>query len=492
MLAFGGIIVPKVNLILTLICRDYLEEVAARDPSFSFMPVIDGADNPQCRIPEVQALVARYTLYGNLMVGILSAIVSPKMGALSDRYGRLRLICFCASGALIGEIITIVVATHPDAFSVYVMLLGYVTDGLCGSMIAAIALIHSYAADVTPPSRRNVTFGYFHGALFTGIGFGPMIGGYVTKKSDSLITVFYIAIVCHLIFLFSCVFIIPESLSKQRQRVAREKHKSKSLDVSEFIGPTVRSWLTDLRNFRPFAPLKILWPTGPGSQPALRRNLFVLATIDTAMFGVAMGTMTIIVIYSEFMFGWGNYESSIFVSLVNICRVCMLIIVLPGITRLVRGPVSSRTQQKQSGSDGLDVWVIRIAIIFDMMGYIGYSVSRTGPVFLVSGMVASLGGMGSPTVQSSLTKHVPPDRTGQLLGAIGLLHALARVVSPTIFNLIYASTVGKFSQTVFVCLASVFGVAFVISWFVRPHGEFPFHTHSAQGYDMLTEVRSIP
>jgi nitrate/nitrite transporter NarK len=192
------------------------------------------------------------------------------------------------------------------------------------------------------------------------------------------------------------------------------------------------------------------------------------------------------------MFGWGNYESSIFVSLVNICRVCMLIIVLPGITRLVRGPVSSRTQQKQSGSDGLDVWVIRIAIIFDMMGYIGYSVSRTGPVFLVSGMVASLGGMGSPTVQSSLTKHVPPDRTGQLLGAIGLLHALARVVSPTIFNLIYASTVGKFSQTVFVCLASVFGVAFVISWFVRPHGEFPFHTHSVQGYDMLTEVRSIP
>ncbi|KAK3044359.1 hypothetical protein LTS18_001484, partial [Coniosporium uncinatum] len=80
-----------------------------------------------------------------------------------------------------------------------------------------------------------------------------------------------------------------------------------------------------------------------------------------------------------------------------------------------------------------------------------------------------IGGIGSPTLQSALTKHVPPDKTGQLLGASGLLHALARVVSPTIFNGIYSATVGKFTQTVFVCLTVTFGAAFVVSWMVKPH-----------------------
>ena len=70
-----------------------------------------------------------------------------------------------------------------------------------------------------------------------------------------------------------------------------------------------------------------------------------------------------------------------------------------------------------------------------------------------------------------MTKHVPPEQTGQLLGASGLLHALSRVVAPTLFNGIYAATVGSFTQTVFVCLTATFGLAFVISWLVKPHGK---------------------
>ena len=74
-------------------------------------------------------------------------------------------------------------------------------------------------------------------------------------------------------------------------------------------------------------------------------------------------------------------------------------------------------------------------------------------------------------MQSALTRHVPPDRTGQILGAVALLHGLARVVSPTIFNGLYARTVETFPQTVFVCLAAAFGVGAALSWFVRPHGK---------------------
>ena len=460
-LAFGGLVVPKLNLILTLLCQEYLSDRAVGDPTHKFLPVILGGDNSQCQIPEVQALVSKFTLYGNLIAGILSAIASPKLGAISDRYGRKRIIAISTMGMLVGEVITIIVATYPEAFSVKWLLLGYVSDGLCGSFTAAMALTHTYAADCTPPAKRNVTFGYFHGCLFTGIALGPIVAGYIIKATGQLITIFYVALVCHLIFVLFLLFIIPESLSKERQMAAREKHRIKMQGVPR------RSFIKTLISANPLGPLEILYPTGEGSSDALRRNLVFLAAVDATVFGVAMGSMTVVVIYSEYMFGWGNFESSIFVSIVNTCRVSVLLIFVPLVTRFIRG---RRPPQRNSGCDGLDLAIIRTAIVFDIAGYVGYATARTGSLLILSGAIAAVGGMGSPTLRAALTKHVPPDRTGQLLGATGLLHALARIVAPTVFNLIYALTVGKFTQTVFVCLAATFGIAFLMSWFIRPHG----------------------
>ncbi|KMU84809.1 hypothetical protein CIHG_02593 [Coccidioides immitis H538.4] len=184
-----------------------------------------------------------------------------------------------------------------------------------------------------------------------------------------------------------------------------------------------------------------------------------------------MGTMSVLIIYAEYMFGWGNFESSMLVSLTSSVRVLLLLVVLPTATRFVRGPASKRSHA--TGSDMLDIVVIRISVLFDMLGYVGYCIVRSGPLLMLSGATAAMGAMASPTLQSSLTKHVPADRTGQLLGAIGLLHALARVVAPTIFNLIYSMTVATVPQTVFICLAGLIFIAFLASWFIMPHVYVP-------------------
>lgn len=465
-IAFGGAIVPKLNLVLTLICRQYLADKSLHEPGFQFMPVLFGADNPQCQIPEVQALVARFSLYCNLIPGVLSAITSPKLGALSDRYGRTKIIALTSLGLVFSEVLTILAATWPDRVSVYWLLVGQMLDGLCGSFIVAIALTHSYAADCTPPARRNEAFGYFHGALFTGIAVGPIVAGYLVEAVGSILSVFYIALLCHLIFLTVLVFVVPESLSRERQLTARAKHRAEKVEAS----PWSLARLRDGANV--FVPLDILFPTGEGASRALRMNLVLLAAVDTIMFGVAMGSMSVVVYYSEFVFGWGNLQSSIFVSVVNTSRVVVLVILLPLLTRVVRGRRGRRVA-RNSGSDAVDLAIIRVAVLFDTLGYLGYTLAHTGTMFIMSGAVAAIGSMGSPTLQSALTKHVPPDRTGQLLGAVGLLHALARVVAPTIFNLIYEVTVGTTPQTVFVCLTATFGSAFLLSWFIRPHGSHP-------------------
>jgi len=478
--AFGGAAVPKINLIMDLICRDYLADVATKNPTVHFMPVVLGVDNEQCRhLDEVQRRVARFTLYMSVIAGLLSAITSPKLGELSDRYGRKKIIAFTGVGTLLAELFTILAGKYPDTFSVNWILVGYAFDGLCGSFVAAMAVTFAYASDCTAPAKRAVTFGYFHGTLFGGIALGPLFAGYIFKATKDVLTIFYIAVACHGLFFLCIGFIVPESLTIERQRQARAKHAAKYESDRAIPGTSQDRFAKSraiaraiARGTYIYAPLTVLWPTGKGTNRDVRRNLVLLAAVDTIMFGVAMGSMSVILIYSEYMFNWGTFEASIFQSVVNICRVTNLLVVLPLIMRMFRGP-SSKAVQKQSGSDRLDLSIIRAAVGFDMLGYVGYATSRMGPLFILSGALASVGGMGSPTISSAMTKHIPQDRTGQLLGAVGLLHAMARVVAPTIFNTIYFLTVGKFTQTVFVCLASTFGVAFIISWFIKPHGMIP-------------------
>lgn len=461
-LSFGGILVPKLNLILELICRDYLADTATKDPTSNFRPVVFGTDNEQCRhIDEVQRRVASFTLWQGIIAGILSAITSPLLGRLSDLYGRKRILAFTGIGYLVAESLTIFVAKNPDMVSVNWILVGAVFDGLCGSFTAAMAIIFAYLSDCTVPARRSIVFGYFHCCLFGGIALGPVAAGYIVKATGSLLTPFYIALACHAFFFLFIGFIVPESLSKERQRQTRKKQEYPS-----------KNWLSAtwifFKDTNTFVSLSVLWPTGKGTNRALRRNLVLLAAIDTTMFGVAMSSMNIILIYAEYMFNWDTFMASVYQSIASTCRVTSLLVFLPIVIRIFRGPKAEQVR-KNSDFDEIDLYIIRAAVAFDMLGYIGYATVRVGPLFIFSGVLASIGSIGSPTLSSAMTKHVPRDRTGQLLGAQGLLHALARVVAPTIFNTIYFLTVGKFTQTVFVCLAATFGFAFLMSWFLKPH-----------------------
>lgn len=416
-------------------------------------------------------MVSRFLLYCNLAAGLISAATSPKLGALSDRYGRVQILGITVLGMVLCEIIIIIVATYPNSFSVNWILLAYALDGLGGSFTAAMAISYAYASDCTIPDKRNVAFGYYHGCLFGGIALGPVLAGSIVKATGQILTVFYVALAAHTTFMLFLIFIVPESLSEERRIRAREKEHF--LRMADAVSESPLSYTMKLlTGSKLLAPLTILWPTGEGTNPAVRRNLAFLAAVDTTMFGVAMGSMTVVILYSQYIFEWGTFETSGFVSIVNVGRVITLLVILPLVSRLLRGP-RNQANQRTSGSDQIDLGIIRAAIFFDLLGYIGYCTVRTGPLFIICGAIASIGAMGSPTLQAALTKHVPPDRTGQVLGAMGLLHASARVVAPTIFNLIYAQTVGKLTQAVFVCLAATFGVAFSLSWFIRPHGMSP-------------------
>jgi hypothetical protein len=283
---------------------------------------------------------------------------------------------------IINEIITIFAAQFPDTVSVNWILVGAVFDGLGGSFIASMAISHSYAADCTPSSQRSVVFGYFHGCLFTGIALGPIVGGYIIKMTGDILTIFYLAAACHILFILLLIFVIPESVPKTRQMTAREKHRE---DVES--RPSA-SWTRRLRNFNLFEPLKILY--GPGASPAVRRNLIMLASTDTIVFGVGMGAAVVILLYSNYAFGWNQLEQATFITIMNSSRVSCLLILLPLLTTWYRRrhPTPPRGSQEFEGTDKFELTVIRFAILADTLGFLGYTLSQNGTQFLFCGAIA--------------------------------------------------------------------------------------------------------
>lgn len=475
---------PKLSLILSLVCRRYLAEKSANDPSFIFAPVIAGGDNPQCQQdPDIQKLATKFTLYLTIVAGILSAIMTPKLGSLSDRYGRIRFLVITSAGGFLTEIITILAAKYPDVMDYRWLLAGAVFEGLCGSFTAGMALTHAYASDCTSPSKRAVAFGYFHACLFGGIALGPFIAGLAFRATGSLLVMFYAAIIVHTFFILFISLVVPESLTQERQIQTRETHEAE-VEIANRDGHSLLKAMRKGNLLAPikvlFAPLKILWPTGPGSTAHLRINLVLLSMVDTIIFGTAMGAMTVVVFYSGFVFDWKSDETSFFVSIANTTRVSALIILLPILNYLFRTRPRNKQRRESgfaipepnSGCDSLELYIVRLAIVFELLGYGGYATAKTGSMFIAAGVLAAFGGIGSPTLQSALTKHVPHDKVGQLLGATGLLHALARIICPTIFGLIYAGTVDTLPSAVFVVLAAWFGIALLVSWFIRPNGMY--------------------
>ncbi|KAH7017555.1 major facilitator superfamily domain-containing protein [Ilyonectria destructans] len=472
-LAFGGVMVPRLNLILDLVCKQYFADKKLQNPDIDFNPVLLGSDNPQCKIPEVQRNVATFMLVMNLVTGILSAIVAPRIGHLSDRYGRTRLMALSSVGGVLAEIITVLAVQFPNSINYRWLLLGSVFDGMTGSFTAGSIMSQSYTSDCTPPSKRAVYMGYMHACLFSGLAFGPILAGYFAKWTGNLVSIFYAVIVFHVCFMLVVGFVIPESLSKQRQLAAREKwEKEQEMRVQV----TSTSWLTTIRTINPFEPLKILWPKGPGTSPALRRNLVALAINDTIILGSSMAAGAVIVLYSGYIFDWGNFEASQFVSALSFVRVVVLLVIFPIINYYGRTRPAARRRkageivsEKHTGADNLDVWILRVALISDVLGSIGYAMAKSDRVFFACGMVTALGGLGGATCQAMVTKHVPAQRVGQLLGAVGMLQALARVLGPVLFNGLYAATVGFFPQAIFVLLTIIFCVALTSSFILKPH-----------------------
>ena len=144
--------------IITLGAVQLIESLAVALP-ISFFPSY---------VVELGATVASIGLFTSSFM-IAHAVLSPKMGSLTDKYGRKRLMMFGVGADVILGILTGLVPSWEWLLAIRVL------NGAVSS--AAMLASETLLIDLVSPQRRGEAAGYIMSMNMVGRNLGPMLGG---------------------------------------------------------------------------------------------------------------------------------------------------------------------------------------------------------------------------------------------------------------------------------------------------------------------------
>ncbi|BFZ53549.1 hypothetical protein PYCC9005_000574 [Savitreella phatthalungensis] len=495
----GATITPRLSLISDLLCLSYYtttQEVgsSALSTTANLFAGLDG--DGDCNIAEISAQISRVSAGLNVATGLLSAIMAAKYGSWSDRSGRRWPLLVALCGSFLNDLVFILVGRYHQRLTVYFLFVGAICDGLSGSFTSSMAASYAYATDIIEPSQRAIAFGYFSCCFFGGVAIGPTLGAYVTRWQGSVMPIFWAAAFVHSLFILYIICLLPESLSTRRQRENVLKHEQEA--DAEAADLQQQSRLARIRGaLNVFRSLRILRPKDVPK--AIRDNLLLLVIIDVALL-LNMGTFTTILLYCKYIFRFGDLEQGYLLTIIGSVRVLALLVALPLIIKFFRGSPDSKealascaadepllegaspapvqtglhhTSLAPKGADRLDVSLIRLSLAFEVLAFGFMANAASSGQFYIAAAMTAAAGMGTPTLASALTKHVPASRTGRLMGAMALIQACCRFAAPLALGLLYAETVASYPAATFVVVTGVMCFAFVLSLFVRVTSNLP-------------------
>lgn len=330
-------------------------------------------------IPVLPALVGSFSgskadqayWYGvvSFSFGISNFLMSPVLGALSDRFGRrpVLLLGFLGLG----------VSFFGTAFATALWVLVAVRVA-AGAMQANAAIANAYVADITPPEQRTKRFGLLGAMMGLGFIVGPVMGGLLGAVHLQL--PFFVAGSLAMLNLAYGYFVLPESLA-----VAQRKPFS---------------WRTanPVASLRKLAQLKGVGPL-----------VGVVAFSGLAQFVL----YTSWVLYTSFKFGWGPMENGGSLAMVGLVSV------------VVQGVLLGRLLKRFSPQRLAVMGLISSSLAFALWG-----VATEGWMMYVIIGVNIFGTTVAASVQSLISAAADSRSQGQTLGAVSSLNSLMAVLAP--------------------------------------------------------------
>ncbi len=331
------------------------------------------------RFVEGDAQVA--TIYGYFIAvyALLQFLFAPVLGRLSDKYGRRPVLLLSLFGTGVDYVF---MALAPN---LGLLFLGRLISGICG---ASYTVATAYLADISDDTNRAKNFGLMGAGFGLGFILGPAVGGLVASQGAEY--PFYVSAGLNLLNFFFGLFVLPESLPKSLRR--------------DF----------DWRDLNPFKSLWVL---------TSMKTITLLLVAHMLLQLAGQTHPSIWAIYTEARFGWTAAEVG-----VSLAAVGLLSAIVQG---ALTGPVVKKFGEKKVG-----LW----GSLGEAIGFTCYGFAASGLMLYVVLTVSSIFWVAHPALQSLIAREIPPEKQGELQGALMSLTSLTAVFNPLLMTRVFAYT----------------------------------------------------
>lgn len=333
--------------------------------------------------PTLPSLVAELTggtisqtaaIYGATAVifSLMQFLFAPLMGALSDRYGRRRVM-----------LVALTALGFDNLFLAFAPTIGWMFIGRAvgGVFGATVSIANAYIADTTDSKDRAAAFGMVGAAFGVGFIIGPILGGFLGAYDLRL--PFFVAAALSFANAIFGYFYLDETLPVEKR------------DTSS------------LKRANPFATLKLLAST---------RVLLLLGIALMLVSAMQRGLEALWVIFSELQYGWNTQETGFSLAIVGASYVFVQ-------GYLVRKVIPRFGEINTIIGGFLLSSVMYVMLAFNTIGAIGY----IGIIPYIIGW-----GCAEPALKAIASRQVADTKQGLLQGALTSVGGLAAVAGPAL------------------------------------------------------------
>ncbi|HEV3090313.1 MAG TPA: TCR/Tet family MFS transporter [Candidatus Cybelea sp.] len=339
---------------------------------------------------------------------------SPLLGMISDRVGRRPVILISNAATAIDYAI---MALAPNLWWLFA---GRVLSGIATSNMSTAS---AYIADVTPPEKRSAAFGMIGSAFGLGFVLGPAIGGAVGTINPRL--TFWAAALFALINTLYGIFVLPESLPRERRTARLEWRRANPVGSLRLLRSHHELWGLTLVNF--------------------------ITNVAHEVFP------NVWVIYCIAAFGWSTGSVGLTLALVGIVSAVNQATMV--------APVVAKLGDRRTLLASLVVAVLGLSLLGVNNGY----------VFLVAAAIIALP-MYQASSQALMTRRVKPEEQGELQGALGSVRGISMLIGPAIFSFTFAQFAGPWRGlgligAPWLLAAALYVIALLLAWRVTSRSD---------------------
>jgi DHA1 family tetracycline resistance protein-like MFS transporter len=344
--------------------------------------------SPHYLLGKDAAVESGYIMFGFLVAvfPVMQFFATPILGQLSDRYGRKPVLALSLAGTALGYAlfaVGIILRNIPLLFVARAL------DGITGGNLS---VAQAAIADVTSPQDRTKNFGMIGAAFGVGFIIGPFLGGVL---ADPSVASWFNAATP---FWFAAILASANTAQVLFQFDETNRHMRKvDVDFMRGVGNIARAY----------------------AMPQLR-PIFLTSFFFSAGFGFFISFFGVFLIHK---FGFNEARIGNFFAWVGLCAI---------FTQLV---TTRRVAARFSEAQVLKVTLLGVSLV--MLAYL----LSPSPLWLIAfvPLSSTFNGLSLANMGGLLSRSVPPQVQGEILGIGSSIQALANALPPLLGGFVAAS-----------------------------------------------------